>query len=202
MVLYNNYLIIILFKGKPLEGVELKVVDENGSVVSVGTQGELCVRTCFRFATYRGMEELFHEVVDSQNWIHTGDMARIRADGNYVIDGRKREMISIGLHKFFPWSIEKTLRKIPGAKNVFAVGVPDIRLGQVVCACVLPEPGSSLSKADVKQFCDEMFLEKPTAFGINVKPIYHIIMDQVPLTGSGKVDRRTIGLMAKEKLGL
>ena len=191
-----------IFKGKPLEGVEMKVVDENGSVVSVGKQGELCVRTCFRFATYRGMEELFHEVVDSQNWFHTGDMARIRADGNFVIDGRDKEMISIGTNKFFPWSIEKTLRKLPGARNVFAVGLPDIRLGEVVCACVFPEPGCTLSEADVKQFCDKMFLEKSTAFGISLKPVYHVIMDKVPLTGSGKVDRKTIGRMAKEKLGL
>jgi fatty-acyl-CoA synthase len=185
-----------------MEGYEFKVVDENGDVVPIGTKGELCVRSPFRFVTYRGMEELFREVVDTQDWFHTGDMAHFRQDGNCIVDGRKKEMISIGTNKFFPWSIENVLKNIPGAENVFAVGVPDTRLGQAFCACVLPKQGAFLTECDIKKFCDEMFLEQSTAFGVTVKPLYHIILDKVPLTATGKIDRRTIGLLAKEKLGL
>jgi fatty-acyl-CoA synthase len=193
---------LFFFPGKPIDSYEFKVVDDNRDIVPIGTQGVLCVRCPFRFVTYLDMEELFLEAVDKHNWFHTGDMAHFRQDGNFVVDGRKKEMISIGTNKFFPWSIEKVLKNLTGAENAFAVGVPNTRLGQVVCACVLPKKGISLSESDIKKFCDEMFLEKSTAFGVSVKPMYYIIIDKVPLTATGKIDRRTFGLQAKEKLGL
>lgn len=188
--------------GKPLPGVEMKVVDEAGDVVSVGTQGELCLRCSWRFSGYRNMNDMFRVAVDDNNWFHTGDIAQKREDGNFVVAGRFKEMISTGTLKYFPWSIEQTLKKIEGAEHAFAVGVPDQRLHNVVCACIVPKPDAKLTVADIKKFCDESFLESPTLTGVSLKPRYHIILENVPLLRSGKIDRRGIRQIAKERLGM
>ena len=104
--------------------------------------------------------------------------------------------------KYFPWEIEKPLRKCPGIKEAIAVGVPDFRLNQVICACAVPETNVSLTEEKLKQFCDDTFLEESTATRISLKPKYHLIFDDFPLTSSGKLDRRRLGIMAKERLGL
>lgn len=187
--------------GKPLQGVEFKIIDDSGKVMPVGITGELCIRCTWRFAGYRNMENAFREAVDSQGWFHTGDIAHFRFDGNCIIGGRKREMISIATNKYFPWTVERALKNIQGAENAYAVGVPDPRLNQVVCACVLPKTGVSLTEHDVKNFCDETFLEESTSMGVGLKPRYYIILEKVPLTPSGKLDRRTMAALAKEKLG-
>lgn len=180
----------------------MKIIDIHGNVVPVGTKGELCIRSTWMFVGYLGMEDLFREVVDNLGWFHTGDIAHFRKDGYCIADGRSKEMISIGTYKVFPWTVERALKNIQGAGNVFAVGVPDPRLNQVVCACVLPKPGVTITEADLKKFCDDTFLEESTSMGVSLKPRYHIILDKVPLTSSGKNDRNAIALQAAERLGL
>ena len=188
--------------GTPCAGAELKIVDEKDDVVPRGVSGQLCLRSSWRFSAYYGMPELFEMKVDSHGWFHPGDIARIRTDGQMVIEGRTQELVSMQTVKYFPWEIEKTLRNCPGAKYAIAVGVPDPRLNQVVCACVVPEPGVAFTTENLKTFCDETFLEESTSGGLSLKPKYHILLTELPLTSSGKVDRRRIGLLAKERLGL
>lgn len=176
------------FTGRPLEGVEMKVVDELGHVVPEETQGELCIRNNWRFSGYRNLDKMFRENVDQTGWFHSGDIAHMRKDGNFVVDGRYQELISTGTNKFFPWTIEHILRKLRGAEHVFAVGVPDPRLHQVVCACVVLKTGVSLTEADVEKFCDESFRDMST-FGMTLKPRYFLILDNVPVNAAGKTDR-------------
>ena len=188
--------------GLPVPGGEMKIVNEEGHVVPIGTSGELCLRSTWRFSGYEGMPELYDAVMDSSGWFHTGDIAHVRGDGNFVADGRAKEMISMQTFKYFPWDIEKTLKKCPGAKHALAIGVPDPRLNQVVCACIVPEPGINLTDETIKQFCDDTFLENATSAGLSLKPKYCLVFDELPLTPSGKVDRRRLGFLAKDKLGL
>ena len=188
--------------GIPCPGGEMKVVDEKDNVVPRGVSGQLCTRSPWRFNGYYGMPEIFEMAVDSLGWFHPGDIAHVRADGNIVVEGRTQEMISMQTFKYFPWEVETTLRKCPDAKFALAIGVPDPRLHQVVCACVIPQPDSSLTVENLKKFCDDTFLEESTAGGLSFKPKHYLILPELPLTSSGKIDRRRIGIIAKEKLGL
>ena len=188
--------------GIPCPGAEAKIVNENGDVVPRGETGQLCTRSSWRFNGYYGMPELFAKAVDSHGWFHPGDIARFRADGNIVVEGRTQERISMQTFKYFPWEVEKTLRKCPDAKFALAVGVPHPRLNQVICACVVPKPEVTFTVDHLKKFCDDSFLEESTAGGLSLKPKYYLVLPELPLTSSGKVDRRRIGVIAKEKLGL
>ena len=177
-------------------------MDEKDNVVPRGVTGQLCTRSPWRFSGYYGMPELFERTVDALGWFHPGDIARVRVDGNVVVEGRPQERISMQTVKYFPWEIEKSVRKCPGAKFALAVGVPDPRLNQVVCACVVPEPGITFNEEHLKKFCDDTFLEESTSAGLSLKPKYYLVLSELPLTSSGKVDRRRIGIIAKEKLCL
>ena len=190
------------FPGTPLDGVELKVIDENGSVVEFGDQGELCVRSAWKFVGYFGSSDLYEKNVDVKGWFHSGDLAHFRQDGNIVVDGRKIENVIMQSVKYFPWDVEKTLRNCPGAQTVIAVGVPEQRLSNVFCACVVPKHGVTLTADDVKRYSDEVFLEEGTAGGITIKPRYYLIFDKVLLTSSGKINRLGMAKAAKERLGL
>jgi len=119
-----------------------------------------------------------------------------------VFDGRQKELISMQTNKIFPWSIEQVLKKMPGAMHAFAVGVPDKRSYEVVCACVVPKEGVPLTPDDVKKYCDDVFLEESSSMVITTKPVYHVILSSVPLMDSGKLSRRDIANLAREKLGL
>ena len=187
--------------GIPLPGAEMKIIDEKGDVVPVGVAGEVCTRSAWRFNGYHGMSELYDAVLDSQGWFHTGDVGHMRKDGNFVVEGRSKELISMQTMKFFPWDIEKILRRCPGLKQALAVGVPHPRLNQAICACVVPE-SSTFTTENLKGFCDETFLEEATAAGLSLKPQYFLIFDEIPLTTSGKLDRRRLGFYAKQRLGL
>lgn len=188
--------------GVPFDGLEIKIINETGNVVPYGCSGELVVRCVWRCAGYQSMPSVFHKSLDDSGWFHTGDIAHFREDGNLVVSGRYQERLSIGTMKVFPWSVEKALRRYHGVMNVFAVGVPDVRLNQVICACVQPKPDVVLSEEDVSKYCQQTFLDQSTAMGTSLKPRYHLVLDAVPLTPSGKIDRRRIAAIAKERLGL
>lgn len=185
-----------------MAGVEVKIVDDEGDVVPVGEQGEMLVRCVWRCVGLKDTPEIFRKVIDDSGWFHTNDIAHIREDGNIIVDGRVQEMISTGGMKYFPWTIEKKLKQYPEAANAFAVGVPDKRLKHVICACIKPKPGAQITENDVKQFCDEAFLAESTSMGLSLKPQYCVLLNDIPLTSSGKIDRRTIGLIARQMLGL
>ncbi|XP_052775828.1 3-[(3aS,4S,7aS)-7a-methyl-1,5-dioxo-octahydro-1H-inden-4-yl]propanoyl:CoA ligase-like [Mya arenaria] len=189
--------------GEPLDGLEMKIADDTGSVVPVGIQGELLTRATWKFAGYRGLlGDPSGGTVDALGWFHTGDIAHLRPDGNFVIDGRFKEFVSIGSMKFFPWSAEKILKTCPGAAAAFAVGVPDKRLKQVICACVVPIPGAGLTVELLKSFCSEKFVEDSIGPAVGLKPKYHILLETVPLLASGKNNRRKLAEIAREKLNL
>ena len=188
--------------GKPHPGVEIKIIDDHGNAVPVGVSGEMCTRCTWRFTEYRGKPELFHEVVDSLGWFHTGDIAHIRSDDNIVVDGRQKELISMQTVKYFPWEIERILQKCSNVKYAIAVGVPDARLTNVICACVVPEASVNFTEKNLVDFCDVTFLDESTSAGLSLRPKYHLIFDELPLTSTGKIDRRKLGILVKQRLGL
>jgi len=180
-----------------ISGVEMKLINPDGHVVAKGEVGELCVRSVFRFLEYHGAQASFGDIVDRGNWLHTGDMCHVRADGNFVMKGRRSEAVSIGSVKIFPCDVEKLFGQCKGVAMFAAVGVPDSRLYEVVCVCVVPEHGSGLTKEDVQTFCDNTWTSN--AFE---KPKYVVLFEDFPSNSSGKLDRKALAAQAQQRLSL
>ena len=130
-------------------------------------------------------------------WLHTGDIGLQRQDGNFVLEGRSSEQISVGTVKIFPFDIEKMMVTCPGVDLVMAVPVPDVRLGNAICACVVVKNGSSLDKIGLSEFCDSKWTD-----GTSLKPKYIILFDHFPTNASGKIDRRALTRQATVLLDL
>ncbi len=138
--------------GRPLEGVEIKVVDSNGEALPYGQEGELCARGYNVMKGYWEDPEATTLVLDREGWLHTGDLAVLDPDGPVRIVGRKSEVIIRGGFKIHPGSVEMALRSYPGIREAAVVGVPDLIYGELTCACVVRQPGANITANDLATF--------------------------------------------------
>ncbi|XP_013398299.1 acyl-CoA synthetase family member 2, mitochondrial-like [Lingula anatina] len=179
------------------DGIEVRIVDENHRDVPRGTSGEICVRSPTVYANcYVDNEEASKAVIDNAGWYCTGDIGVIDADGRLAISGRKDDMIKRATVKIFPVDIEPILKQHSGIKDVVVIGVPDDRLGEEICACVILDDASSL--ADVKSWCKEKFSVGPD--GLSIAPVLYVQFSQFPTTASGKTDKRLVKQAALDYL--
>ncbi|XP_045195146.2 3-[(3aS,4S,7aS)-7a-methyl-1,5-dioxo-octahydro-1H-inden-4-yl]propanoyl:CoA ligase-like [Mercenaria mercenaria] len=183
--------------GKPLPGMEMKVVDEHGNVVPRGQVGELHVRSVYRFIEYKDMREKFLDTVDKGNWLHTGDMAHIRADGNFILHGRTSERMSVGTVKIFPQEVEKILINCSEVEAVVVVPVPDERLHHAICACIVLSKIKRVVVKDMHTYFDHLWAD----FAY-IKPKYYIAFEEFPGNANGKIDRKKIAMIAASQLNL
>lgn len=169
--------------GSALENVEIKVVDPtSGEAVSNGVQGELCTRGYLVMKGYYKMEEQTRETIDTEGWLHTGDLATMDEEGYVVITGRLKDMIIRGGENIYPREIEEFLYTHPKVFDVQIVGVPDERFGEQVAAFIKVKPGEVLGSQEVKDYCTG----KISKYKI---PYYVEIVDDYPMTASGKIQK-------------
>ena len=119
-----------------------------------------------------------------------------------MLKGRTAEQISMGTMKYFPWEVENVLVRCPGVASVVAVPVPDVRLKEVVCACVKPDKMASLTMEDLQKFCNETWTDTATATGFSLKPRYLVIREDFPVNSAGKLDRKSLAREVVAELGL
>ena len=172
--------------GRAMPCTEVKIVDpESGRTLDVGDQGELLTRG---YLVMRGYDKDFDttaQTVDDDGWLHTGDLATMRVDGNFRITGRAKEMIIRGGENIYPREIEEFLHRHPQIADVYVVGVPDQRLGERVLAWIKVHGGETLTEAGVREFCDGQIAH----FKI---PEYIRFVDEFPMTVTGKVQKFVI----------
>jgi fatty-acyl-CoA synthase len=167
--------------GYPMHGVELRVVDpETGDDVPVGQPGELLCRSYTTMLGYYNKPEATAETIDADGWLHSGDLARLRADGHVVFLGRLKDMLKVGGENVAPAEMEGRLRAVAGVNDVAIVGLADLRLGEVPVAYVLREAGAEL---DPDHLLDEI-RGKVASFKL---PRHIKIVDELPMTPTGKV---------------
>jgi fatty-acyl-CoA synthase len=126
--------------GRPMPGVEVKVIGASGESLSPGEEGELCVRGYSVMLGYWEDPEATRQVLDTEGWLHTRDLAILDPDGPVRILGRQDEVINRGGFKIYPGPLEMTLRSHPGVKEAAVVGIPDAIYGELLCACIVPAP--------------------------------------------------------------
>ncbi|XP_055932646.1 medium-chain acyl-CoA ligase ACSF2, mitochondrial-like [Argiope bruennichi] len=180
---------------KPLEYIELKIVDRNGRLVPINAEGELCVRGHNLFLGYWQDPEKTAEVVEKTNWYHTGDLTVMDEEGCIKIVGRIKDMIIRGGENIYPMEIENFLNTHPAILEVNVVGVPDKRMGEEVCAWISVKKDMNLTEEEVKNFCRG----KISHFKI---PRYIMFVDDFPKTTSGKIKKYEMVRISTEKLKL
>ncbi len=182
--------------GHPLPGYEFKVIDpETGETQPPDALGELCVRGYALMQGYYRKPEETAQAVDAGGWLHTGDVATIRDDDRVRFFGRYKDMLKVGGENVDPMEVEAFLMEHPAVNRVQVIGVPDPRLSEVACACVVTEPGQAVTLEDVDAYCRG----KLASFKI---PRYLMLMDDYPMTSSGKVQKYLLRDMAQEQLKL
>ena len=128
--------------GRPVPGVEIRVVDDGGEAVAAGEEGELLIRTPAVMDGYLGNAAATAAVL-ADGWYRTGDLARLTPDGYVSIVGRKRERIKRGGYSVFPAEVETVLVAHPAVSEAAVVGVPDGALGEEVAAFVVLRSGAT-----------------------------------------------------------
>lgn len=169
--------------GKPHSGVEVKVIDPvTGNLLKAGMQGELCTRGYHVMKGYYKMPEATANAIDSEGWLHTGDLAVMDNDGYVAITGRLKDMIIRGGENIYPREVEEFLYSHPSILDVQVIGIPDKKYGEKVAACVQLKEGQQLTKEELVDYCHG----KISKFKI---PEHIFIMKDYPMTASGKIQK-------------
>jgi fatty-acyl-CoA synthase len=135
--------------------VEAKVIDAEGRVVAPGTPGELCVRGYNVMRGYWNDPDYTARVIDAGGWLHTGDLAQLDAAGYCSIVGGVKDTIIRGGENISPAEVEDFLARHEAIGQVLVVGVPDQRMGEELCACVVPASGQVIDADELRAFCRE-----------------------------------------------
>jgi len=182
--------------GKPLPGVEAKVVDpESGEEAPPGTQGELCSRGYQVMKGYYKMPDMTSDTIDGEGWLHSGDLAVATSEGYLKITGRLKDMIIRGGENIYPREIEEFFYTNDKVSDVQVVGVPSEKFGEEVMACVKLKEGAAASEEELREFCKGRIAH----FKI---PRYIVIMEDFPMTVTGKIQKFKLRGMAVERFGL
>ena len=176
--------------------VEIKVVSpETGEIVPRGTPGEFCARGYSVMLGYWKNEEATRESIDAARWMHSGDLATMDEDGYINIVGRIKEMIIRGGENIYPREIEEFLHTHPDISDVQVIGVPSEKYGEEVMAWVKPRESARLSDEALTEYCRG----KIATYKI---PRYWKLVDDFPMTVTGKVQKFRMRETAIEELGL
>ncbi len=167
--------------GCPLAGVEVKVVDGEGSALPSGEIGKLLVRACSNFGGY--LKRPQWNGTDAEGWFDTGDLAYVDAQGYIRISGRSKDVIIRGGENIPVVEVEALLYKHPAVAQVAIVAYPDDRLGERACAVVVPKSGEMIDLAGMVDFLKSLRL------AVQYIPEKLIVCDAMPATPSGKIQK-------------
>lgn len=165
--------------GKPGFQWEAKVVDEQGRDVGEGQVGELAVRGPGVMKCYYKDPKATAEVLHG-DWLYTGDMAEMDADGFLYLVDRKKDVVISGGENIYPVQIEDFLRRYGKIKDVAVIGMPDPRLGEIAAAIIEIKEGMTCTQAEIDAFCQEL---------PRYKRPRKVIFDHVPRNPTGKIEK-------------
>jgi 2,3-dihydroxybenzoate---[aryl-carrier protein] ligase len=171
---------------------EIMLLDEDDEIVAPGEVGEFCCRGPYTLRGYYGAEEHNKRAFTPDGFYRSGDLMRQHPSGNYMVEGRKKDLINRGGEKISAEEIENLILSHPCVQNVACVPVPDCELGERMCACIVTKPGASLSFDDLIGF-----LETKEMARIKL-PERLLVLDELPLSNFGKVAKKKLSEMAAE----
>jgi cyclohexanecarboxylate-CoA ligase len=167
--------------GCALPGVEVKVVEVDGTPMPFGQVGKLLVRACSNFGGYLHRPQLNN--TDADGWFDTGDLAHMDERGYIRISGRSKDVIIRGGENIPVFEVEALLYGHPAVAQAAIVAYPDDRLGERACAVVVPKAGQSIDFASMVEFL------KSRKIALQYIPEKLIVLDAMPATPSGKIQK-------------
>jgi acyl-CoA synthetase (AMP-forming)/AMP-acid ligase II len=172
--------------GRAASHMGLRLLDAAGRDVPPGAEGEICCEGPSVHLGYHDNPQANAEAFTADGWFRTGDLGFLDADGNLRISGRVKEMINRGGKKFFPREIEEVLYTHPAILYCAIVGLPDPRLGERACLCVVPKPGHPPpTLEDILRFLGD-------GFATYKLPERLVLLDELPFTPTGKIQRHRL----------
>ncbi len=183
--------------GKPIivdPDVQVKLVDENNKEVTRGEVGEMVMKGPLNFKGYYQADEENKNAFDDQGFFHTGDLMSLREDGSYVVEGRKKDTILRGGENIYPERVEDRLKTHPKVVNCAAVGMPDPRLGEKLCAVIQTIEGEETNFDEIVGYL------KREGMAVFQLPERLEIVEGWPLTAVNKIDKRRLRAYVTTKL--
>lgn len=177
--------VVSLTSGRAIDGVEVRVVDEQGASVATGEPGEVVVRGYNVMLGYWDDPEATAAAVDTDGWLHTGDVGVLDEGGNLRITDRLKDMYVVGGFNAYPAEVEQVLVRHEAVSEAAVIGVPDERLGEVGQAFVVPRTGAQPDPDELIAWCRERLA------GYKV-PRRVLLVDALPRNATGKVDKKLL----------
>jgi len=177
--------------GRPLEGVRVKIADEQGNELPRGQVGEICAAGDNITLGYLGMPDATAESF-RDGWLHTGDMGYLDDENYLFVVERKKDLIIRGGLNVYPKDVEDVLYQHPAVGECAVVGVPDALLGEQVCACVVLRPGATVTSEALIAHCQASLAKYKT-------PKYLEFMSALPKTTIGKIQKKELRKWAAQK---
>ncbi len=170
--------------GTPIEGVEMKVVDDDGKEVDQGEVGEIVIKGHNVMKGYWERPEATEEAI-VDGWFHSGDMGKVDEDGYFFIVDRKKELIIRGGYNVYPREIEEVLYEHPAVAECAVIGIPDESMGEEVAAAVALKGGQDVDEDELKAYVKE------NVAGYKY-PRRLWLVDELPKGPTGKILKREI----------
>jgi 2,3-dihydroxybenzoate-AMP ligase len=181
--------------GRPLSpDDEVRLIDDEGREVAPGGVGELSCRGPYTLRGYFGVPEYNSRQFTPEGFYRSGDLMRLHPSGNYVVEGRKKDLINRGGEKISAEEVENLILAHPAVQNIACVPMPDPHLGEKMCACVIPKKGRSLTLAELVEFLKEKEIAK---FKL---PERLEILSDFPVSTFGKVSKKALAEIVTAKL--
>jgi fatty-acyl-CoA synthase len=172
--------------GKAVGDVELRVIDEDGKPAAPGVVGEVQIRTFRTMSGYWGSNAgATAKTVESDGWLHTGDLGYLDEDGYLFLGGRRGDLIIRGGENISPEDVEAAVYEHPDVAEAGVVGVPDEEWGERVAVAVVPRAGAELTTDALLEFCSARLPGYK-------RPELVLIVDALPRTSTGKLLRREL----------
>ncbi len=170
--------------GIAFPGQDIRVIDQDGTEMADGVDGEVVVRGPNVMRGYLGRpDETARVLVDG--WLYTGDVGHLDANGYLTLVGRSKDMIIRGGENIYPKEIEDVLTGDPSVLDAAVIGAPDAKWGEVVVAYVQPRTGATVDPAALKSLCARHLsgYKRPTAL---------VVVDAIPKNAVGKTDKNSL----------
>ena len=180
--------------GRTQPQLENKLIDAEGNVVLRGAIGELCTRGYSVMLGYWNNPQATREAIDSEGWMHTGDLAQMDEQGYVRIVGRNKDMIIRGGENIYPRELEEFFFTHPAVADVQVVGIPDARYGEEIVAWIKFHPGHTANELELQTWCKSRIAHFKT-------PRYFKFVDVFPMTVTGKIQKFKMREISIQEIG-
>ena len=171
--------------GRPLPGVEIRILGPDGEEMAVGEVGEVVTRSPNNMLGYWKLPDATAKTMTADGWIHTGDAGYLDADGYVFIHDRMKDMIISGGENVYPAEVESAIFGHPAVQEVAVIGIPDAKWGEAVKAVVVPKPGMTIDADDIIAWARGRIAAFKAPRSVDV-------IDALPRNASGKILRKDL----------